>query len=47
MSGLLQTLFYFGYTAVACAALGVMTGTVGAFSARAFVKAIFSGIKID
>jgi transmembrane 9 superfamily protein 2/4 len=47
MSGFLQTLFYFGYTAVGCAALGVVTGTIGSLAAAVFVRAIFSGIKID
>ena len=47
MTGLLQTVFYFGYTALACAALGITTGTIGAFSASAFVTAIFTSIKLD
>ena len=47
MTGLLQTLFYFGYTAAGCGALGILTGTVGVTAASAFVHAIFSGIKID
>ena len=47
MSGLLQTLYFFGYTVVGCWALGIITGTVGVFAASAFVRAIFSGIKSD
>ena len=47
MTGLLQTAFYFGYTALACLALGLMTGAVGASAAGMFVRAIFTSIKID
>ena len=47
MTGLLQTAFYFGYTALACAALGLTTGTIGAFSASAFVSALYAAIKSD
>ena len=46
MTGLLQTAFYFGYTALACSALGITTGTIGAFSASAFVTAIFTSLKL-
>ena len=41
MTGLLQTAFYFGYTALACTALGLMTGAVGVAAASTFVRAIF------
>lgn len=47
MSGFLQTVFYFGYTALGCAALGITTGTIGVASASAFVHAVFSSIKMD
>ena len=47
MTGLLQTLFYFGYTAAGCTALGMLTGTVGVFAASSFVHAIYSGVKFD
>jgi transmembrane 9 superfamily protein 3 len=47
MTGLLQTLFYFGYTAAGCAALGILTGTVGVHAASSFVHAIYSGVKLE
>lgn len=47
MSGFLQTAFYFSYTALGCAGLALMTGTVGAIAASIFVRAIFAGIKVD
>lgn len=47
MTGLLQTVFYFGYTALACTALGLATGTIGTFAAGTFVRAIFTSIKLD
>ncbi len=47
MTGLLQGAFYFGYTGLACTALGLMTGTIGTLSATAFVRAIYSSIKAD
>jgi transmembrane 9 superfamily protein 3 len=47
MTGFLQTVFYFGYTALGCMALGIVTGTVGLFAARTFVHAIFRSIKVD
>ena len=47
MTGFLQTAFYFGYTALACTALGMMTGTIGAAAATQFVHAIFASIKVD
>ena len=47
MTGFLQTAFYFGYTALACTALGLMTGAVGTAAASTFVRAIFTSIKVD
>ena len=47
MSGLLQTAFYFGYTAMACLALGLMTGAVGYWAAGAFVRTIYRQVKCD
>jgi hypothetical protein len=47
MSGLLQTVFYFGYTALGCAGLSLITGTIGVTSASLFVYSIFSNIKVD
>jgi transmembrane 9 superfamily protein 3 len=47
MTGLLQASFYFGYTSLACVALGLMTGTIGTAASTAFVRAIYSSIKAD
>ncbi len=47
MTGLLQGAFYFGYTALACTALSLMTGTIGTAASAAFVRAIYSSIKAD
>ncbi len=47
MTGLLQGAFYFGYSALACAALALTTGTIGTVAANAFVRAIYSSIKAD
>ena len=45
--GFMQTMFYFGQTAVMCAALAIVCGSVGYLGARAFVHRIFSGVKSD
>lgn len=47
MSGLLQTAFYFGYSALACIAVALMTGTIGTLSSTIFIRAIYSSIKAD
>ncbi|KAM7534563.1 hypothetical protein Aperf_G00000110799 [Anoplocephala perfoliata] len=47
MFGLFQTAFYFSYMAFFCFALGCMCGAVGYLSARRFVRAIYSTVKID
>ena len=47
MRGLLQTAYYFGYTFLFCFALFLMTGTIGSYGARLFVRKIFANIKID
>jgi len=47
MSGLLQTSFYFGYMALFCMALFVMTGTVGYLGSNWFVRKIYTVIKSD
>jgi transmembrane 9 superfamily protein 3 len=47
MTGFLQTMFYFGYTAVACTALAIMTGTISVTASSLFVRAIYSSIKMD
>ncbi|XP_073252380.1 transmembrane 9 superfamily member 3-like [Porites lutea] len=47
MYGLFQTTFYFGYMALFSAGLGIMCGTFGYAGASAFVKKIYSTVKID
>ncbi|RWS28205.1 Transmembrane 9 superfamily member 3-like protein, partial [Leptotrombidium deliense] len=47
MYGLFQTTFYFGHMALFCAALGIMCGTFGYLGTHAFVKKIYSTVKID
>ncbi|KAL6431987.1 hypothetical protein ACFW04_007434 [Cataglyphis niger] len=47
MYGLFQTAFYFGYMALFSLALGIMCGTVGYIGTNAFVRKIYSTVKID
>lgn len=47
MYGLFQTAFYFGYMALFSLALGIMCGTVGYMGTNAFVRTIYSTVKID
>lgn len=47
MYGLFQTAFYFGYMAMFSLALGLMCGTVGYMGSSAFVRKIYSTVKID
>lgn len=47
MYGFFQTTFYFGYMALFSMSLGVLCGTLGYAGASAFVKKIYSTVKID
>jgi len=47
MSGTFQTTFFFLYMSVVCWGIFLLLGTVGFFSSLAFVKLIFSQIKVD
>ena len=47
MYGILQTSFYFGYTALIAASLGTLCGTLGHLSADRFVRRIFQNVKVD
>ncbi|XP_015793422.1 transmembrane 9 superfamily member 3 [Tetranychus urticae] len=47
MYGLYQTVFYFGHMALFCLALGLMCGTFGYLGTSAFVRKIYSTVKID
>eukprot|EP00051_Salpingoeca_urceolata_P004593 m.66175 g.66175 ORF g.66175 m.66175 type:complete len:632 (-) comp13723_c0_seq1:123-2018(-) len=44
---LTATLLYFGYTALMCFALFIMTGTIGFVSSFIFVSKIYGAVKID
>ncbi len=45
--GFFQTCFYFGYSAMFCAALGCLCGACGYAGAAAFVRRIYRNIKCD
>jgi len=47
MSGFLQVAFYFGYMALFCLGLFVLTGTIGLFGSTKFVKSIYRNVKVD
>ena len=47
MYGLLQTSYYFCYTAIISVTFGMMCGAVAFFSASLFVKTIFRNVKYD
>ncbi|CAO3588445.1 unnamed protein product [Absidia cylindrospora] len=47
MTGMFQTSFYFGYTALLSLGLFFMLGAIGHFSANLFVKRIYQNVKID
>lgn len=47
MYGLFQTTFYFGHMALFSLALGFMCGAIGYVGTNAFVRKIYSTIKID
>jgi hypothetical protein len=47
MSGVLQTAYFFGYSAVMSYAFFMMLGFIGFFSAFSFVKYIYGNVKTD
>lgn len=47
MYGLFQTVFYFGYMALFSLALGILCGMFGYMGTSAFVRKIYSTVKID
>lgn len=47
MTGLFQTSFYFGYTAMFCLGLGIMCGALGYLGSSVFVRRIYRNIKCD
>jgi transmembrane 9 superfamily protein 1 len=47
MSGLLQTSYFFGYSALMSYGFFMMLGFIGFFSSFAFVKYIYGAVKTD
>lgn len=47
MSGLLQTLEFFGYTLLSCYVFFLMLGTVSFFVSLKFIRYIYVNIKMD
>jgi len=47
MSGFFQTVFYFSYMGLFCAALGLLCGTLGYMGCSIFVRRIYLNIKSD
>jgi len=47
MSGFLQGSFYFGYVSLVCLSMFLMLGSVGFLGSLAFVKYIYSHVKLD
>ncbi|KAI8059892.1 hypothetical protein BC940DRAFT_247236 [Gongronella butleri] len=47
MTGLFQTSFYFGYSALMCIGLGLMLGFIGYTSSTLFVRTIYRNVKVD
>lgn len=47
ISGFVSSMLFFAYSFMACCVYGLLTGTIGFLSAYAFVRRIYSAIKID
>ncbi|CAO3657289.1 unnamed protein product [Mucor hiemalis] len=47
MTGMFQTSFYFGYTAILCLGMFCMLGFIGHTAASQFVRKIYQNVKID
>ncbi|RMJ24179.1 Multispanning membrane protein [Aspergillus sp. HF37] len=47
ISGFVSSLLFFSYSFLACAVYGLLTGTVGFLTAYAFVRRMYSGVKVD
>ena len=47
MTGLLQTVFYFGYMGMQSVVLSILCGTFGFLASNWFVRTIFRNVKID
>ncbi|KAM3508734.1 hypothetical protein MY10362_001015 [Beauveria mimosiformis] len=47
ITGFVSSMLFFIYTLIACCVYGLLTGTIGFLSAYAFVRRIYSAIKVD
>ncbi|KAL1999188.1 hypothetical protein VTN02DRAFT_4906 [Thermoascus thermophilus] len=47
VSGFVSSLLFFSYSFLACTVYGLLTGTVGFLTAYAFIRRIYSAIKVD
>lgn len=47
ITGFVSGLLFFSYSFLACAVYGLLTGTVGFLAAYAFVRRVYSAIKVD
>ncbi|KAE8385990.1 hypothetical protein BDV23DRAFT_163989 [Aspergillus alliaceus] len=47
ITGFVSSLLFFSYSFLACAVYGLLTGTVGFLTAYAFIRRIYSGVKVD
>ncbi|CAK1356975.1 Transmembrane 9 superfamily member 7 [Cercospora beticola] len=47
ITGLASTMLFFSYSFLACLTHGLLTGTIGFLTAYAFVRRIYSAIKVD
>ncbi|KAJ9270424.1 hypothetical protein DTO212C5_3455 [Paecilomyces variotii] len=47
ITGFVSSLLFFSYSLLACAVYGLLTGTVGFLTAYAFIRRMYSAVKID
>lgn len=47
MTGVLQTVYYFGYMGLMALNIGTLCGTIGHYAATCFVGSIFKNVKLD
>jgi len=47
ITGFISSMLFFAYSFLACLVYGLLTGTVGFLTAYAFVRRIYSAIKVD
>lgn len=47
ITGFVSSLLFFSYSFLACAVYGLLTGTVGFLTAYAFIRRIYSAVKVD